>query len=160
MVGEIDSIIGAISSDGLGDGQDCDDTFVRYDQGVTSEHSARRFNWNDPSGANDSALRIRGGIHGISIQKKALPKQGFYELRLAYGFAAGLASGFAAGAAGLASGFASGFGVTIRVPTTSTVTRRFGARQSMSCLRFILLSQNLVTGIGCFGPLPSQKITF
>src|SRR5258706_8333874 len=69
----------------------------------------------------------------------------------------GLALGF-----GLASGVASGLGLASdsAVPTISTVTRRFGARHSMSCLRFILLSQNLVTGIGCLNALPSQKITF
>ena len=46
------------------------------------------------------------------------------------------------------------------VPTTSTVTRRFGAKHSTSCLRLILLSQNLVTGIGCLSALPSQKTSF
>jgi hypothetical protein len=77
MVSEIDSIIRAISIDRLGDWKDCDDAFVQDDQGVTGEHSACRINRNAPSGTNDGALRIRGGIHGIRIQKKALPKQGF-----------------------------------------------------------------------------------
>jgi hypothetical protein len=53
--------------------------------------------------------------------------------------AAGLAAGLAA------AGFGAGFG---RVPVTSTVVRRFGARQSISCLRFIFASQNLVTFTG------------
>ena len=69
---------------------------------------------------------------------------------------AGWAAGFFA--AGLAAGF--GLANDRARPTTSTVTRRFGDRHSISCLRFILLSQNFVTGIGCLNALPSQKITF
>src|SRR5262245_50455782 len=89
--------------------------------------------------------------------KKSPAEAGLLSQRsFSYGFGFGLASGFASG---LASGFGFGSGFSAR-PTTSTVTLRFGARHSMSCLRFILLSQNLVTGIGCFGPLPSQKISF
>src|SRR5512133_1811836 len=106
-----------------------------------------------------ASMSVSAGIGCETMgEKKALQKQGFYSsnrLRLYFGVASGLASGLASG---FASGFfAGGFGCT---PTASTVTRRFGARHSISCLRFILLSQNFVTGIGCLNALPSQKISF
>src|SRR5689334_667103 len=95
--------------------------------------------------------------------KKSPAEAGLFEAGDAddQGFAAGFASGLPASglpASGFASGFfAGGFGC---VPTASTVTRRFGARHSISCFRFILFEQNFVTGIGCLNALPSQKMSF
>ena len=83
--------------------------------------------------------------------KKSPAEAGLFEIALAI---RAWASQPASAAAGF---FAGGFGCT---PTASTVTRRFGARHSMSCLRFILFEQNFVTGIGCLNALPSQKISF
>ena len=47
-----------------------------------------------------------------------------------------------------------------RVLIGASTTRRFGARHSINCLRFILFEQNFVTGIGCLNALPSQKMSF
>jgi hypothetical protein len=79
VLGQFDVLPGAEFGVGLSARQDCNDTPLVDDDGVSGEHAARRFDRYHPACFDDGVDRPDGWVHGYSIQKKALPKQGFFQ---------------------------------------------------------------------------------
>jgi hypothetical protein len=83
MVGQRDVVSRAVIDAGLRHRQNGDDAAARDDDGVVREHAASRCDRKHPACLDYGVNGLRLRIHACSIQKKALPEQGFYQGRLA-----------------------------------------------------------------------------
>ena len=77
MPGQLEPLARLVFGAGLDSWQDGGDAVAGNDYGMVGENIARGLDRDDPARLNDGVGRLGERIHVSSIQKKALPKQGF-----------------------------------------------------------------------------------